>query len=184
VSARGNMRIRRFNEIDLRILMELQRDGRITIQHLSKVVGLTARPCLERVRRLEREGVIAGYTARVDVARLADTITFITQIRVEQGREIRTRFEQQLNSYPEVVECFEVSGAFNYIVKVVSPAINSYRELTEAWLKDTSMGVERIESHVVLSAAKDSQVYPVAIVEPSSRTGAQNWKLDDSSRPL
>lgn len=172
------MRVRRFNEIDLRILIELQRDGRITIQHLSKTVGLSPRPCLERVRRLEREGVIAGYMARVDVTRLVNTVIFIAQILVKRGRETGARFEQQLNRHPEVVECFEVSGAFNYIVKVVSPSISSYRELTEAWLNDTSMEVERIESHVVLSPAKDGHVYPVAIVEPSSGAGrskAEAW---------
>jgi DNA-binding Lrp family transcriptional regulator len=160
------MRVRLFDETDLRLLGELQRNGRITFQDLSRIVGLSPRPCLERVRHLEREGVITGYTARVDVTRLANTVIVIAEILVKQGRDARARFEQQMYSCLEVVECFEVNGAFNYIVKVVSPSINSYRELTETWINDTSMQIERIQSHVVLRPAKDDDVYPVAIVEP------------------
>jgi len=160
--------MRRFDEIDLRILTELQRDGRITFQHLAQIVGLSPRPCLERVRRLEREGVITGYTARVDVTHFANTVIVIAQILVRQGRDIRGRFEQRMHSCTEVVECFEVSGAFDYIAKVVCPSIDSYRELTDAWINDTAMHVERIESHVVLRPAKDDEVYPVAIAEPQS----------------
>jgi DNA-binding Lrp family transcriptional regulator len=159
------MRIGRFDEVDLRILTELQRDGRITFQELSQIVGLSPRPCLERVRRLERDGVITGYIARIDVMRLVNPVLVIAQILVKPGGGAHARFEQQICVYPEVVECFEVSGAFDYIIKVVSASLHSYQELTERWVNDAFMQVERIESHVVLRRAKDDEVYPLTMVQ-------------------
>lgn len=157
------MHVRRFDETDMRILTELQRDGRITFQHLSEIVGLSPRPCLERVRRLERDGIITGYTARVDITRLVNTVIVIAQIIVKQGREPRVRFERRIQSCPEVIECFEVSGAFDYAVKVMCAGIDAYQQLSEAWINDPSMQVERIESNVVLRPAKDNGVYPIAV---------------------
>ena len=68
------MSARRLDAIDLKILAELQRDGRITYQRLSELVGLSPRPCLERVRRLERDGILLNYTVRVDLRKLADVV--------------------------------------------------------------------------------------------------------------
>ena len=157
---------KRLDEIDLRILTELQRDGRITFQRLSELVGLSPRPCLERVRRLERAHIVVGYTTRVDLRRLVNVVAVVAQVLVKQGRGIRARFEQHIRSCPEVVECFEVSGMFDYIIKVVCPDLEAYKHLTESWINDPSLPVERIESNVVLRAAKDAGVYPVSIAAP------------------
>jgi DNA-binding Lrp family transcriptional regulator len=154
---------KRLDEIDLRILAELQRDGRITFQRLSELVGLSPRPCLERVRRLERAHIVLGYTTRVDLRRLVSVVAVVAQVAIKQGRGIRARFEQRIRSCPEVVECFEVSGVFDYIIKVVCPDLESYKRLIESWINDPSLPVERIESNIVLRAAKDGGVYPVSI---------------------
>ena len=157
---------RRLDEIDLRILAELQRDGRITFQRLSELVGLSPRPCLERVRRLERAHIVLGYTTRVDLRRLVSMIAIVAQVAIKQGRGIRARFEQCIRNCPEVVECFEVSGVFDYIIKVVCPDLEAYQRLTESWINDSSLPVERIESNVILRAAKDGGVYPVSVAAP------------------
>lgn len=159
------MASKRVDEIDLRILAALQRDGRITFQQLSEQVGLSPRPCLERVRRLERERVITGYTTRVDIGHLGSIMIIIVQLHVKQGREIRARFEQRIRSCREVLECFEVSGVFDYVVKVACTSVAAYQELTESWINDASMHVERIESNIVLRTAKDNAVYPIEIAE-------------------
>jgi len=157
---------KRLDDIDLRILTELQRDGRITFQRLSELVGLSPRPCLERVRRLERAHIVVGYTTRVDLRRLVNVVAIIAQVVVKQGRGIRAHFEQHVRSCPEVIECFEISGAFDYIVKVVCADLDAYQHLTEGWIDDPSLHVERIEGNVVLRAAKDGGVYPVSIAAP------------------
>jgi DNA-binding Lrp family transcriptional regulator len=159
---------KRLDETDLQILAELQRDGRITFQRLSELVGLSPRPCLERVRRLERAQIVVGYTTRVDLRRLVTVVTIIAQVVVKQGRAIRTRFEKHIRSCPEVVECFKVSGVFDYTIKVVCSDLEAYQRLSESWINDPSLHVERIETKVVLRAAKDGAVYPVAIAVPST----------------
>lgn len=160
---------KRLDEIDLRILAELQRDGRITFQRLSELVGLSPRPCLERVRRLERTHVVLGYTTRVDLRRLVSVVAVVAQVVIKQGRGIRARFEQRIRSCPEVVECFEISGVFDYIIKIVCPDLEAYQRLIDSWINDPSLPVVRVESNIILRSTKDGGVYPVSIVGPLSR---------------
>jgi DNA-binding Lrp family transcriptional regulator len=149
---------RRFDEIDMRILAELQRDGRITYQRLSELVGLSSRPCLERVRRLERAHVIVGYTARVDLRRLSSVVSVIARILVTQRRGIRAGFERHMRGCPEVIACLEVSGTFTYLVRVVCRDLDAYHRLAESWIEDSSLCIERIESTIVLQAVKDTGI--------------------------
>jgi DNA-binding Lrp family transcriptional regulator len=157
---------KRLDGIDLRILAALQRDGRITFQRLSELVGLSPRPCLERVRRLERARIVVGYTTRVDLRRLVSVVAIIAQVVVKQGRGMHALFEQRIGNCPQVIECFEIGGTFDYIIKVVCPDLEAYRQLTESWVNDPSLPVERIESNIVLRTAKDPGVYPVSIAAP------------------
>lgn len=151
------------DDIDIRIVVELQRDGRVTFQKLSDIVGLSRRACMQRVRRLEREHFIIGYTARLDLRRLADFVVVVAQICLRQGREARCRFEQRIRSCPEVLECLAVGGTFDYIVKVVSQSLSAYQELKDAWIDDPAMHVERIESNIVLQSPKEIAVYPITV---------------------
>jgi len=153
---------RKLDQIDVRILTELQADGRITNQALSERVGLSARPCLERVRRLEREGLITGYRAQLDVRRLQSCIFVLAQIELErQGRTSRQLFERRLAATPEVVECFEVSGQFDYIAKLVCRDVDAYQELTQGWIDDSELGVLRVTSNIVLRAVRDAAPLPI-----------------------
>src|SRR5215475_12525798 len=97
------------DRIDVKILAALQRDGRSTIQKLAQAVGLSPRASLERVRRLEASGVIAGYQAVVDLGRLARPINVFAEIILERQAN-RGRFEKRLAAIDDVVECWEVSG--------------------------------------------------------------------------
>lgn len=160
------MTVRRLDAIDLRILAELQRDGRVTYQKLSELIGLSPRPCLERVRRLEREKILLDYTARVDLRKLADVVVVFAQISLaKQGREIRAAFEQRMRKQPEVLECFEVSGAFDYLVKIVCQSLAIYQKLSETWLDDPSLNVGRIVTNIALRPVQDGSVYPVSAVD-------------------
>lgn len=157
------MQRKALDRIDLKILAELQRDGRMTNQALSERVGLSARPCLERVRRLERDGVISGYTALVDVRRVRSVVIVIAQIALaKQSRQGQSLFERRLAAHAEVVECYEVSGHFDYIAKIVATDIDAYQDLTAAWLDDPEMGIARIESNVVLRPVQELGSPPLA----------------------
>lgn len=163
---------RRLDQIDLRILQELQDDGRITNQALSERVGLSPRPCLERVRRLEKEGLIVRYQALVDVRKLQSCVFVLAQVALEkQGRDARHRFERRLRDTPEVIECFEVSGPFDYIAKLVCEDLDAYQDLTTGWIDDPELGVARVVTNVVLRPVRDFGRYPIFAAEGPASAG-------------
>lgn len=156
------MKPKKLDQIDIRILTELQRDGRITNQALSERVGLSARPCLERVRRLERDGIIVRYQAVVDVRRVQSCVFVLAQIALEkQGRQRSGAFERRLKETPEVIECFEVSGPFDYIAKIACRDLEAYQTLTDAWIDDADLGVTRVVTNVVLRPLRDFGTPPI-----------------------
>lgn len=159
---------RKLDQIDLRILRELQTDGRITNQALSEKVGLSPRPCLERVRRLEKDGLIQRYQAVLDIRKVQSCIFVLAEIALErQGRDGRQLFERRLRNTPEVVECWEVSGTFDYIAKLVCVDLDAYQDLTQSWIDDAELGVARVQSNVVLRPVRDAAPFPLFAAEPA-----------------
>jgi DNA-binding Lrp family transcriptional regulator len=149
------------DDIDRRILAALQRDGRITFGQLAREVALSARPTLERVRRLERDGVIGGYTALLD-ARSAGLVTVIAEVTLrDQGRQVQAQFERRVADCPEVVACHLISGSFDYVVRFACPSLEHYRVLTASWIDDPVMGVARVASMPELKTIKEFRGYPV-----------------------
>lgn len=107
--------------IDRRILAELQNDGRMTNVELARRAGISAPPCLRRVRRLEEAGVIQGYHADTDPQRLGWEITFFAIVGLESQREsVLSAFEQLVASWPEVRECHMIRGGGDFLLKVVA----------------------------------------------------------------
>jgi DNA-binding Lrp family transcriptional regulator len=147
------------DQTDIRILSALQRDGRSTIQKLAKKVGLSARACLERVRRLEASGVIAGYQAVVDLAHLSRPVNVFAEIILEKHAQ-QGRFERRLAAIEEVVECWAVSGAVDYLARFVCRDLAAYEELTASLIDDPGLGIARIVSHVALRPVRRFAGYP------------------------
>ena len=106
------------DRIDVKILAALQRDGRSTNQKVAEAVGLSARACLERVRRLESAGVITGYQATVELAHLSRPVNIFAEIVLERQAH-RSGFERRIAGIDEVVECWEVSGTVDYLARFV-----------------------------------------------------------------
>jgi len=153
--------------IDIKILAALQREGRSTIEKLARRAGLSPRACLERVRRLEAAGVITGYQAVIDVARLSRPITVFAEIALEkQGRQ--DRFEKRLAAMEEVVECWQISGAFDYLARFVCRDLPHYETLTTSLIDDPDFGVARIVSHVALRAVRRFAGYPESLFGPKT----------------
>jgi DNA-binding Lrp family transcriptional regulator len=153
---------------DVRILSVLQRDGRSTIQRLAEKVALSPRACLERVRRLEASGVIAGYQAIVELSRLSRPINVFAEITLEKQVQ-QARLERRLNAIEDVVECWEVSGAVDYLARFVCRDLAAYQEITTALIDDPSLGIARIVSHVGLRAVKKFTGYPESLLSASQR---------------
>ncbi|MDP8918796.1 MAG: Lrp/AsnC family transcriptional regulator [Pseudomonadota bacterium] len=151
------------DRIDLMILEELRQNARITYQALSERVGLSARPCLERVRRLEQKSVIRGYTALVDPSALGHDIIALAGISMrDPSTGTRQRLERALTANPAVVELQVVNGEYDYTARIVAPTLAAYEALTEAFLADPGFGIGRIHTTFVLKTLKEFEGYPVA----------------------
>ena len=150
------------DRIDRRILEILQADGRITNQALSERIALSPRACLDRVRRLERSGLISTYMAVIDPRRLGGLLTIVVEVTLkDQTQATHSRFEQRMKSTDEVVECFLVSGQCDYVLRLACRDLDHYRELTNAWTDDPTLGVEKISSKPELQTVKPFRGYPV-----------------------
>jgi len=150
------------DRIDRSILEILQAEGRITNQELSERISLSARACLERVRRLERSGLITGYMALVEPRQLGSLLTIMVEVTLkDQTQATHTRFEQRMRNSDEVVECFLVSGPCDYVLRLACRNLDHYRELTNAWTDDPALGVEKIASKPELQTIKPFRGYPL-----------------------
>src|SRR5438067_2367185 len=143
------------DRIDLHILSILQDDGRIVMKDLAERVGLSLTPCIERVKRMERDGVIAGYHARVAPRALGLQILVFVEITLRQKSEQAfERFRRAMLAIPEVMECHLVSGDFDYLIKARIPEMTEYRRLLGEILQVAGPGQSR--SYVVMEEVKET----------------------------
>ncbi|HRQ55885.1 MAG TPA: winged helix-turn-helix transcriptional regulator [Azoarcus taiwanensis] len=154
--------MRDLDRIDLKILDLLQREGRISMTELAGRVGLSATPCSERVRRLEREGVITGYHARVDPRALGKPLLVFVEIKLSmKSADVFDRVKKELLFVPEVMECHLVSGDFDYLIKARIGEMGEYRQLLGQILLKLPAAVES-RSYVVMEEVKESLYLPPA----------------------
>ena len=117
------------NDLDVKILDRLQRDGRMTNQQLSEEVGLSPSPCLRRVRLLEESGVISGYVALVRPDAVGLGVTAFVRIRLDQQDDSHlTLFETAIAAFPEVMECYLMTGEADYQLRVLVGSLGEYED--------------------------------------------------------
>jgi len=139
---------------DLRILAVLSREGRISKTELARRVNLSATPCWERMRRLERAGLIRGYHADVDLARIAPHVVVFVTVELESHRpENFQSFEIAVGRHDEVVAAWALGGGFDYLLKVVTRDIDSYQRLIDTLLA-ARLGMRRYFTYVVTKDVK------------------------------
>lgn len=144
------------DKLDRYILDLLQHDGRMAMTDLAEKVGLTVTPCIERVRRLERDGVITGYHARVSPAALdAGLLVFVEISMSSKSNRTFDDFRREILCIPQVQECHLVSGDFDYLVKARIKEISQYRSLLGDILLRLP-GVTQTKSCVVMEEVKET----------------------------
>lgn len=149
------------DRLDLRILSQLQKNGRMTNVDLAEAVGLSASPCLNRVKRLEQAGFISGYSAQICMEKIGDILTVFTEVTLsDHHREDFTRFEKAVKELDEVIECHLVSGGYDYLLKVVARGVNHYQELMEGLL-ERNVGIEKYFSYIVIKSPFIKTHYPI-----------------------
>ncbi len=152
----GSPRLSDLDRIDRSILRELQKDGRLANVELSRRVGLSATPCLERVKRLEKNGFIKGYTALVAPEKLGAGLLVFVEIRLTRtSPDVFDDFKKSVIDLPQVLECHLVSGDFDYLVKARVADMAAYRNLLGETLL-TLPGVSGSRTYVVMEEVKES----------------------------
>ena len=152
--------MRELDRTDRRILDILQKNARIAMTELAEKVGLSATPCTERVRRLEREGVITGYHAHVNPHALGRGLLVFVEIKLSaKSGEVFERVKNEMRYVPEVMECHLVSGDFDYLVKARIAEMGEYRRLLGNILLKLPAAAES-RSYVVMEEIKETLYLP------------------------
>ena len=157
--------MRRLDAIDLHILRELQEDGRMTNVELARRVGISAPPCLRRVRALEQAGYIKGYRALLDEKLLGYEVTVFAMVHLSSQAEADLNaFETFVRAQPLVRECWMLSGEIDFILKCVAPDLRTFQafvsELTAA------PHVRNVKTSLTLRNSKDAAMVPMELARP------------------
>ncbi len=147
--------------IDRNILRELQRNGRLTYAELARSVGLTSTPCMERVKRLEREGFIKAYAAILEPEKVDASFVVFVMVRVARtSPSVFDEFEAAIKALPEVQECYLVSGNFDFLLKARVADMSAYREFYGEKLL-AFPGIQESISYTAMEQVKETLEIPL-----------------------
>ncbi|MBL4681941.1 MAG: leucine-responsive transcriptional regulator Lrp [Pseudomonadales bacterium] len=155
------MQFKSLDRVDRRILRELQTNGRITNTQLAKRINLSATPCAERVKRLEKQGHIQQYQAKLDPKLLnLGLLVFVEISLLRTSPDVFAEFTEAVMKLPQLLECHLVSGNFDYLIKARVADMKAYRKLLGETLL-TLPGVSDSRTYVVMEEVKETQMLPI-----------------------
>ena len=155
------METHQLDKTDLQLLKILQENGRISIKELAQRVHLSPTPVFDRVRRLESTGVIERYTAVLNAAKLGQGFIVFCSVRLRRmGKDIANDFVERVKDIPEVAECYNISGEFDYLLKIYAPDMQYYNEFCINVL-GTIESLGSIQSSFVMNPVKTSVGLPL-----------------------
>ncbi|MCA2412039.1 Lrp/AsnC family transcriptional regulator [Rhizobium leguminosarum] len=142
----------KLDRTDIKILHILQQNGRMTNVELAEVVNLSPSPCLMRVKKLQSEGYIEGYTAQINIAKLGQALLVFTEVTLKNHRQTDfARFLAAIEKIEQLIECHVISGGYDYLLKFVTTGIGEYQEIMER-LIELDVGIDKYFSYVVLKS--------------------------------
>lgn len=151
----------RLDRIDINILTQLQKNGRMTDVKLADAVGLSASPCLQQVKRLERCGFIQNYKAFLNLSKITEYVNVYTEVYInDHKREDFVKFEIAMKKVEEVMECHLISGGYDYLVRFVTRNIAHYQEIIES-LVDNNIGISKYFSYIVIKSPVVKEDMPI-----------------------
>lgn len=152
----------KLDDRDIKILSVLQTNGRITKTELAERINLSPTPCWERLKRLELNGVIEGYGALISLTAFNPLSIIFMEVSLASHRtEDFNTFENSMQNYDEITECWAVGGGIDYMMKVVSPNVDSYQRLVDRLLND-EIGIQKYYTYVVTKPVKVSPTPPMS----------------------
>ncbi|MGI9352067.1 MAG: Lrp/AsnC family transcriptional regulator [Rhizobiaceae bacterium] len=147
------------DRLDYKILSSLQKDGQISMAALSEKIGLSLSACHRRVKLLESEGVISGYSARLDRKALGFEVQVFIEIQLtSQRQDDYQAFEQAISIMPEILECYMISGEFDYLMRVTARSTSDYEDLYRNRLSQIP-SVSQMRTLLSLSTVKEFRGY-------------------------
>ena len=149
-----------------RILAELQRDARLTVQQLAERIGLSATPCWKRIKQMEASGVIRGYAALVDRERIGLQLRVVVEANLQHHGEAEVRrFEQAVADSPQIVQCVSTTGQADYLLTVLATDIRAYEQFLHETLFKLP-GITHVRSSIVLREVKAETRLPIDTETP------------------
>ena len=156
----------RLDRLDIKILATLQLSGRISNLDLADSPTLSATPCMQRVKRMEAAGYIAGYGALIEIDKLAANLVVFTEITLRNHRrDDFLKFERGIQEIPQLLHCFLVTGGYDYLAQFIARDIHDYQTVIEDML-DRDLGIEKYFSYVTIKQVKRSAGFPLAALLP------------------
>lgn len=160
------------DQYDIKILVHLQREGRCSNVDLASAVSLSESPCLARTKRLQEVGIIRGYGAHVALEKLGTYVIVFSEVTLGSHHVPDFRkFEAGVEKYPEIVECYNVSGGYDYLLRIVAPSVACFQALMERLLDD-DIGIVKFSSRIVLRQPLDRREYPLRVL----MSGEPSWE--------
>ncbi len=148
---------------DFDILRVLSREGRMSKARLSEAIGLSPTPVWERLKKLEKAGVVEGYGARINLRKLGPSVTVFVSVELSDHRQASFRaFEAAIADRPEISACWALGGGFDYLLQVVARDIEAYQVLIDALL-DAQIGIERYFTYIVTKQVKGAGLPPLEV---------------------
>ena len=155
----------KLDAIDLKLLSLLQEDGRMTNVDLSKAVGISAPPCLRRIRALEEQGYIQGFHADVNEKELGFEVKAFAMVGLHSQAEVDlSAFEERCRNWPLVRECHMLNGEIDFILKCLSPDLSSFQRFITEELTSAA-NVASVKTSLVIRGAKDKPGVPFSVIE-------------------
>ncbi|MFT6879932.1 MAG: Lrp/AsnC family leucine-responsive transcriptional regulator [Arcticibacterium sp.] len=155
------MAIGKLDVIDHKLLEILQQNGKITNSQLSKDVGLSPAPTLERVKKLEQSGIIQSYHAQINRDKVGLSVLTFVQVTLKgHQKAIIEAFVKKVNAVPEIIECHHVTGSCDFLLKVIAKDITNYQQLIMDTINEIEV-VSSTQTMVILQTIKNSKVLPI-----------------------
>ena len=156
----------KLDRIDINILCQLQKSGRVTNVELAELVHLSPSPCLMRVKKLQDAGYITGYSAQIDLKRLGESLIVFTEVTLKNHRQID--FAQAQSAFEKIdncTGCHLISGGYDYLLKFVTSGVVDYQEIMER-LISSSAGIDKYFSYVVIKSPFVKNHLPLEVLYP------------------
>ncbi len=149
----------KMDETDRKLLMLLQQDAKLTTKQLAHHLGLTVTPVFERIKRLEKQGVIDRYVAILNKEKIGRKLIAFCNVSIkEHSREYIHHFETQITKFPEVMECYHIAGMYDYMLKITTENMDSYHDFIYNKLA-TIENIGNVRSSFVMNELKNSTVH-------------------------